>query len=255
MRDSLADILTPLPMISPVIVKLSHLLYHGRELEVLSAYFLLYMLAIVSASLTFWRKAWILFVSGIGIGFLSELIGTRIGLPFGHYYYQELRPQVAGVALFVSVAWGTYLFLSYLTASSMFEGVKATLMASFLMVILDLAMDPLMTSWKAWVWVTKTELSWYGVPLTNYAGWFLVSLVFILLYRYLSGKEEFTHVRAVNLMPFPYLLEMLAFHILAPPETEEPTFYALIIALLALTAGLLAKMFREEIRRLLEITR
>jgi len=224
-------------VLAAILIKSLSRTYAGHEFGILLMYFTLYVLAIITTSLTFWRGAWILLLSGITMGFTFEFIGTKTGLPFGLYYYQELRPQVLGVALFVPIAWGTFLFLSYLTARSFVRGFKAILMASTLMVVLDLAMDPIMTSWKAWVWVTKTEINWYGIPWSNYSGWFAVSLLSLLLYRFLAGKDDLREIRALKFVPLLYLLEMFVFHALATPKAAEPTLYALLIAVLAIAVG------------------
>ncbi|RLG53930.1 MAG: hypothetical protein DRO00_02585 [Thermoproteota archaeon] len=86
--------ITPILAASPI--KSLSRAYARQEFGILLIYFTLYISAIVIASLTFWRRAWILLLSGIAMGFLFEFFGTRIGLPFGLYYYQELRPQVRG---------------------------------------------------------------------------------------------------------------------------------------------------------------
>jgi len=224
-------------ILAAILLKSLYRAYARHEFGILLIYFTLYISAIVIASLTFWRRAWILFLSGIVMGFLFEFFGTRTGLPFGLYYYQDLRPQVLGVALFVPIAWGTFLFLSYLTARSLISGFKAILMASTLMVVLDLAIDPIMTSWKAWVWVTKTKINWYGIPWTNYLGWFMVSLLSLLLYRFFAGRDDLGKIRALKFVPALYLLEMFIFHALATPGLAEPTLYALLIAVLAITVG------------------
>jgi len=211
-------------------------------------YFSLYLTAVAVASLTFWKRAWILLLSGIFMGFTFELLGTRAGLPFGLYYYKELKPQVFGVALFVPIAWGTYLFLSYLTARSFFKGLKAVIMASSLMVILDLAVDPIMTSWEAWVWITKTEINWYGIPWTNYLGWFTVSFLSLLLYRQFGG-DEIEESIALRFIPLLYLLELFVFHALAMPKASDPTFYALLISVIALVIGWTYGNLVEKLRR------
>ncbi len=210
------------------------------EFYVLLTYFTLYLTAVAISSLTFWKGAWILLLSGVFMGFTFELLGTRTGIPFGLYYYKELKPQVLGVAFFVPIAWGTYLFLSYLTARSFLKGPKALLMASSLMVMLDLSLDPIMTGWEAWVWITKTEINWYGIPWTNYLGWFIVSLLSLLLYRGLGGNDtDIKRSIVLKSIPAIYLLEMFVFYALATPEVEKPTFYALMLSVIALVIGCL----------------
>ncbi len=240
------EALSVILILAAIIVKSFSRAYPRQEFGILLIYFTLYLSAIITASLTFWNNAWILLLSGALIGSISEFIGTRTGVPFGLYYYQELKPQVFGVPVLVPIAWGTFLFLSYLTASSMFRGFKAVLMASTLMVIIDLALDPVMTSWKAWVWVTKTDVNWYGIPWTNYLGWFVVSLISLMSYGFAARKLEFKETRALKAMPGLYLLEMFIFYALAAQETAEPTLYALLVAIIAIVAGLALRSYEKK---------
>ena len=163
------------------------------------------------------------------VGFTSEIIGTRFCIPFGCYEYVNLKPQLFGVALFVPIAWGIFSVISYMTAASVLpRGWGRRLLASLLMVLFDLSIDPLMTSWNAWVWKTATAVNWFGIPWTNYVGWFLVSLLIFWLYERISGENLGTPI--AQLGPPVYLLEMFTFALYSPKSTKNPTLLAFLIS-------------------------
>ncbi|NJE60279.1 carotenoid biosynthesis protein [Thermococcus sp. 21S7] len=193
-------------------------------------YLLLYLLAFVLFSLKEWKSLPVLAGLAISVGFFAELIGTRLCLPFGCYEYVNLQPQLLGVALFVPLAWAIFGSVAYLTASSIFpRKVDRLLFASLLMVLLDLAIDPLMTSWNAWVWKTSTAINWFGIPWTNYLGWFLVSLLVFYLYERLSSPSICSCLKMVG--PAVYLLEAFTFVLYAPSSVKMPPVIAFVLSL------------------------
>ena len=190
-----------------------------------------YLLAMIVLSRKLWRDFPRFLAISVLVGFLAEIIGTRMCTPFGCYYYENLKPQVFGVALFVPFAWAIFGFISYLTARRFFgHKMSRIVFASLLMVIFDLSIDPIMTSWRAWVWETTTGINWFGIPWTNYLGWFIVSLTFFYLYERLSKGEVGEEL--LKLGPPVYLLEMFTFMIYAPAGVKTPTELAFFIAIL-----------------------
>ncbi|USG99527.1 carotenoid biosynthesis protein [Thermococcus argininiproducens] len=214
-----------------------------RDLHVISAlillanifkrspiYNLFYLLAMVVASQRLWRDFPRFFAISVLVGFLAEVAGTHMCTPFGCYYYENLKPQLFGVAVFVPLAWAIFGFVSYLTARYFFNSKTGRILfASLLMVILDLSIDPIMTSWRAWVWKTTTAVNWFGIPWTNYLGWFIVSLTFFYLYERISKGEVGEGL--LKLAPSIYLLEMFTFMIYAPRSVKAPTEIAFLISL------------------------
>jgi len=193
-------------------------------------YNLFYLLAMIVLSRRLWRDFPRFFAISVLVGFLAEIIGTRMCTPFGCYYYENLKPQFFGVALFVPLAWAIFGFVSYLTARYFFKYRRARItFASLLMVILDLSIDPIMTSWRAWVWETTTVINWFGIPWTNYLGWFIVSLTFFYLYERLSKAK--IERELLKLGSPVYLLEMFTFMIYAPAGVKTPTTIAFLISL------------------------
>ncbi|KPU63475.1 hypothetical protein EP1X_03815 [Thermococcus sp. EP1] len=217
-----------------------------RDLYVISAFILLanifkrsliynlfYLLAMIVASQRLWRDFLRFLAISALVGFFAEVLGTHICTPFGCYYYENLKPQVFGVPPFVPFAWTIFGFVSYLTARHFFEHKTGRIaFASVLMVIFDLSIDPIMTSWRAWVWETTTKINWFGIPWTNYLGWFIVSLTFFYLYERLSKAK--IERELLKLGPPVYLLEMFTFMIYAPASVKTPTTLAFLISVAVL---------------------
>jgi putative membrane protein len=150
---------------------------------------LLAVLASLAISLKEWSGAPLLVLFGMLVGFLSELAGLSLGLPFSRYTYLRFeQARVLGVPVPVVLAWGIYLYASYMASMTLAAGRRARLLlAPALMVLLDLAIDPVMVEAGFWRWYG--EGPWFGIPTENFAGWFLVSLASCALYARLTRRE------------------------------------------------------------------
>jgi putative membrane protein len=114
------------------------------------------------------------------------------GFPFGHYYYTSdlgpklfLVPLVIGPAYFGTgyLAWmlSTVLIGDVRPKGSWFTTFAVPFIASFMMVAWDLGMDPTSSTIRhSWIW--EQGGGYFGVPLTNYLGWFFTVYVFFQLF-------------------------------------------------------------------------
>lgn len=115
------------------------------------------------------------------LAWLVEFIGLTTGFPFGSYQYSDrLQPYIGGVPLLIPLAWLMMLPSAWAVAAlltrrvvtplrrSAFIGVSALAMTAW-----DLFLDPQMMSWGFWTWAEPG--AYFGVPLTNFAGWLLAS--------------------------------------------------------------------------------
>jgi bisanhydrobacterioruberin hydratase len=107
------------------------------------------------------------------LGYAIEALGVATGLPYGTFYYgNALGPRLAGIVPYllplsyaplvvgaVAASWGTRLRLLHV------------LYATLLLVWMDAVLDPGAASLGFWVWPQGGV--YYGVPLSNYAGWLL----------------------------------------------------------------------------------
>ncbi|NUW42789.1 carotenoid biosynthesis protein [Nonomuraea rhodomycinica] len=107
------------------------------------------------------------------VGYAAELAGVTTGVPFGAYSYTEvLQPQLLGVPVIVPVAWGGMGLAAYAVAPG--GGVARLLLGALALTAWDLFLDPQMLRLGAWTW---HDGGFYrGVPLSDLAGWLLVSL-------------------------------------------------------------------------------
>ena len=123
---------------------------------------------------------------------LLENTSILTGFPFGHYYYTDvlgpklfLVPLLIGPAYFATgyLAWviGTVLVGDISRTSSAFTTFAVPLIASFAMVAWDLGFDPSASTINhSWIW--EQGGGYFGVPLTNYLGWFFTVYVFFQLF-------------------------------------------------------------------------
>ncbi|GAA3148296.1 hypothetical protein GCM10010466_44100 [Planomonospora alba] len=118
------------------------------------------------------------FGAAAAAGYAAEWIGLRTGLPFGGYHYTGvLQPQLGGVPVAVALAWGGMGLAAHAAASAALPGGRAGRVAlgAAALTAWDLFLDPQMIRLGLWAWHDPGP--YRGVPLTNFAGWLLVSLL------------------------------------------------------------------------------
>jgi putative membrane protein len=157
------------------------------------------------------------------VGNLVENIGVITGFPFGRYYFVELMgPKLFHVPVLLGLAYIGMAYVSWTLARLIVgnpyapvSGLRVAglpLVASFVMVAWDLAQDPVWaTVLHGWVW--RDGGPWFGVPISNYLGWYgTVFTIYLLFALYLRRR--------------PNLL------VAAPPASPRPAlfFYLLCAA-------------------------
>ncbi len=133
-----------------------------------------------------------LFALSLIFGWSIEFLGSRTGLPFGKYHYTDvLKPQLARVPLLIPLAWFMMLPPSWATSLVLHQalGLEPSVLSFAVFSALcftawDLYLDTQMVKWNFWKWDKKG--AYFGIPLSNYAGWlvagFVVSLLAYLIY-------------------------------------------------------------------------
>ena len=112
------------------------------------------------------------------------------GFPFGHYHYTSgpmlfLVPWFIGPSYFPTayLAWmvGVVLIGDVRREVSWFTTVAVPVIGSAVMVMWDLTFDPTASTIKHF-WIWEQGGGYFGVPLTNYVGWFFTVYVFLQLF-------------------------------------------------------------------------
>lgn len=135
--------------------------------------------------------------SALTITSLSEAVSVVTGLPFGHYVYTgQLGPKAFGlVPLIIPVAWFMVLYPAYETVRFLFKqlapqawresgwrvGLAQCLLSAAAMTAWDLSLDPRMVSAGHWIW--RDGGPYFGIPLSNFAGWLLTSFIIYAVWR------------------------------------------------------------------------
>jgi len=147
-----------------------------------------------------WRRAFGWLGWSWGVAFAAEYASTRIGIPFGLYHYTG---ETAGRELFISnVPFFTPLsfpFLAYASyclarwALGQAHGWASAALAGALMMLVDVVVDPLAILGERWflgrIFYYAEPGIYFGVPLSNFAGWFLVGWAIVGGYLWAVGRR------------------------------------------------------------------
>lgn len=132
-----------------------------------------------------WRRAWGWLGWGWVVAFAAEYASTRVGIPFGLYHYTD---ETVGRELFISnvpffdslsfpfLAYAAYCLARWTMGYG--QGWAPAVLAGLLMMALDVVVDPLAVLGDRWflgsVFHYAEPGAYFGVPLSNFAGWALV---------------------------------------------------------------------------------
>jgi putative membrane protein len=134
------------------------------------------------------------------VAWLAEMTSIRTGFPFGLYHYtgatrgQELF--VAEVPLMDPLSFSFLAYASFCLARTVLGGWRVPALAlapatGLLMMLLDVVIDPVALQGDRWflgrIFAYAEEGLYFGVPLSNFAGWLLVGTVGTGLYLWLGG--------------------------------------------------------------------
>ena len=124
------------------------------------------------------------------VALLSELSSTRTGVPFGLYHYTGLTRGrelfVANVPFIDSLSFTFLAYAAFCLARVALAGRAAprwmtAVVTGVLMMALDVVIDPLAVLGDRWflgqIFTYPTPGVYFGVPLSNFAGWVIVGAV------------------------------------------------------------------------------
>jgi uncharacterized membrane protein len=215
-----------------------------------------------------WLRTLVFTVLAYGIAFASEYSSTRNGFPYGFYsYIDHTRGQELWIANVPFMDSLSYSFLSYISLTmSLFlwcrlegrgldlrwtspEKVIASwrviLTGAALFMLMDIIIDPVAFLGDRWflgkIYTYKEEGEYFNIPLTNFAGWFVVGtailFAFSRVYRLLGPPPPARRVFAQALLGPGLYFGVLLFNLAV-------TFYIgeglLGLSGTAITAALLA---------------
>ena len=170
------------------------------------------------------------------IAFISEYSSTRIGVPYGYYFYTG---ETHGKELFISnvpfmdsISYSFLGYFSYSLALLMSSPVtrkgwrfelqnppwyskKVLFLSAIFFVLQDVLIDPVSLMGSKWflgqIYYYPEEGVYFGVPLSNFLGWFLVGLAIIYCFQKLDRKMGWSSECAGNALMGPafYFINMI----------------------------------------------
>lgn len=151
-------------------------------------------------------------IAGVG-GLIAEAVGVATGWPFGAYTYTgTLGPEVLGVPAVVPLAWAMMAWPALVVARTLAgRGPAVVAVGAVALTAWDVFLDPQMVDAGHWTWFHPEPglplIS--GVPLTNYAGWLLVSAVVVGLLHALLPADDRPSAPAAALYLWVYFSSVL----------------------------------------------
>lgn len=135
------------------------------------------------------------------VSFFVEALGVATGLVFGNYYYPDgpLGPLLLGVPPLIqlqyfAMGYGCLMIARSVTSTLSSAARRVTLVVgaiigAFGMTMLDLASDPRQST-QLGMWVWRDGGPFFGVPVHNFVGWFVETLIFFLLVQWMLTRAS-----------------------------------------------------------------
>ena len=165
------------------------------------------------------RAAWVLpmvLVYALSLG--SEMAGTNYGFPFGNYSYSHLMGyKLAGhVPMVIPMSWFMIAVPSYALAHHTFPTPRhwgrRLLLGAFFITLWDVSLDPAMAypgmGFITTYWKWEPAGAFYTMPLINWFGWYVTSLVIIGAMMLLRVERWISQLSIVWLRRY-YMLNLL----------------------------------------------
>ncbi len=137
-----------------------------------------------------YRREWVFLLSLFTLGLIMELVGVNI---FHAYEYHGYLIMPFGVPISIPCAWAVIIFgVNKIVSRSNVPSIFYPFVFGFYTLLLDIAMDPIMSYAGMWVWKrgTSPSLDFFSVPLYNFIGWFLAGFVVGVGYIFLSASKR-----------------------------------------------------------------
>src|SRR3989440_2402513 len=188
------------------------------------------------------------------LAWAAEFASTRVGVPFGLYHYtgltRGLELYVANVPFFDSLSFTFLAYASFCLARRVLAGRQApagtiAALAGFLMMMLDVAIDPIAVRGDRWflgrIFFYPDGGAYFGVPLSNFAGWALVGTLAVGGYLVLTRDGRGTRPE----LGMALYYAVLAFNLAVTAWISEWVLLGLGLLLHAATAAVLFAVRRR----------
>ena len=231
--------------------------------DILKLAFPILLLFTHASTMLKFRRALILITLAMSIGLIAEIVGVHYGSVFGEKYdYNYTSPiifsstpmfhsvlSLKNVPLLIPCFWAVFIYAGYSLTSSFLAWLKINkpsrarnergrllllvICDATLVLLLDLLMDPILVRIGNWTWQKGSP--YYGIPLGNFVGWFLVAFMVCGLFRlfeYHTDPLPHPHSIQLHLMPAGGFLAFWAISVVAAIQYQMHALIAVGICTL-----------------------
>lgn len=140
------------------------------------------IVALHYAVVTFGKRRGLILCIAIGIStFAIEGLSAHFDIFFGNYDYTTLFPPLLfGVPIGIGFAWIVMIMAGHALTVHIKQRLLRILLAALYVVALDLVLDPVAYVAKSY-WIWQSDSAYYGIPWTNFAGWFVIAFVWQMI--------------------------------------------------------------------------
>jgi putative membrane protein len=206
------------------------------------------------------KRTLIWLVSGYTIAWISEFSSINNGFPYGeyHYLYENMSGElmIAGVPFFDSLSYPFLIFAGFTMASFLLDtttrkarnDIVHIALGALLTTLLDVIIDPVTKLGSRWflgeIYYYATPGWYFGIPMSNFAGWFLVSFAIAGFNVFLWKWANWKNPGKPDIL-YPLFYSSIALFMIAV------TFYIGAWTLGVCSSGLLAVVVVPSFRRVL----
>ena len=163
-----------------------------------------------------WKRTGVMFGITWATAFACEFMSTRVGFPFGEYFYTALTVgeelYIYNIPFMDSLSFTFLLYASYCLALFFTLPYQLSLsnsgrhlvlqnlvswpvigLTSLFFMFIDIVIDPVALQGGRWflgqIYGYPDPGVYFGVPLTNFIGWFIVGLIAMVGYRVVDQRK------------------------------------------------------------------
>ncbi len=169
------------------------------------------------------------------LGYSFEYLFITTGLIGKYSYSNVLAPFLGPVPIFIPLEWAALSYFCMVATDNY-------VFSAGLMVLLDMSFDPKFSQ-SLWHWATPGQ--YYGVPVTNFVGWFVTSLTIYGVFYLVTRRKARSSREAIVF----YLLLAISDGALLDLNLKMYSLDAISIVLFC-SATLLVYMYSRRIQRM-----
>jgi uncharacterized membrane protein len=199
-RLVLGWILVPIALVAAILVPLTGSPASGQIIALIGV-----VLAFVQGTRRYgWGRLIAFFLISYIVSSIWENLSVMTGFPFGNYYY-TLMPQLFFVPVVIGVAYFGIGYVSWMTASTILDRADERLdlrtrsgrinvfalplLAGAVMTMFDVGIDSISSTVRhTWIWEDGGGV--YGVPFSNYLGWWFVTWSFFQIFALMLAVRQ-----------------------------------------------------------------